>query len=156
MGSQQLGVRPRYNVDLADLHSVCEANYVRVLRLFPDYERCNQRAFVAGSNAQASHITLEVTERSRYTTMLRLTQLSAVAVPRSALKLDLRLYHDARMAEVVAFQSQRSTAGRYPYPNPNMLQRDEKRQQNAYLAELLAFCLAEGLEPSASQFLDQP
>jgi uncharacterized protein YqiB (DUF1249 family) len=34
--------------------------------------------------------------------------------------------------------------GRYDYPNPNMYQRDEKIQQNRYLAEILELCLAEG------------
>ena len=38
----------------------------------------------------------------------------------------------------------RQLAGRYDYPNPNMYQRDEKVQQNRYLAELLESCLAEG------------
>ena len=32
----------------------------------------------------------------------------------------------------------------YDYPNPNMYQRDEKIQQNRYLAEILELCLAEG------------
>jgi uncharacterized protein YqiB (DUF1249 family) len=60
------------------------------------------------------------------------------------MNLDLRLYHDASMAEIVAFQRHRHLEGRYDYPNPNMYQRDEKIQQNRYLAEILELCLAEG------------
>ena len=27
--------RERYNVDIGDLHSLCESNYLRLLRVFP-------------------------------------------------------------------------------------------------------------------------
>ena len=33
----------QYKVDLANLHALCEANYARLLRLFPDYEQANTR-----------------------------------------------------------------------------------------------------------------
>lgn len=149
MGSTGCGTRPRYSVDLVDLHSLCEGNYVRLLRLFPDYENTNDRKLHAG-NAQ---IALEVTERSRYTTTFRLTHVSPLAFPRPGLQLDIRAYHDARMVEVIGFQRHRQLKGRYQYPNDNMYQRDEKRQQNRYVAELLAFCLAEGREPAAGDML---
>ena len=142
---QQLGNPSRYSVDLVDLHSLCEANYLRLLRLFPDYEHANRRVVLAG----AARVELEVSERSRYTTMLHLLQYTP-GLPQGLLRFDLRLYHDAHMAEVVAWQRNRQIPGRYPYPNPEMFQRDEKRQQNHYLAELLAFCLAEGRAPDAT------
>lgn len=132
--------RSRYSIDLVDLHTVCEGNYLRLQQVFPDYEHSNERRVLAGSG----HLLLEVTERSRYTTMLTLTQISPLPSPQGGVRLEIRLYHDARMAEVVGFQAHRRVAGRYQYPNPNMYQRDEKHQQNRYLAELLAFCLAEG------------
>ena len=87
-------------------------------------------------------LVLEVTERTRYTTLLRVTQRGQHGIP--AMDLDVRLYHDASMAEIVAFQRHRHLQGRYAYPNPNMYQRDEKIQQNRYLAELLELCLAQG------------
>ena len=130
--------KTRYNVDIGDLHSVCEANYLRLLRVFPGYETRNSYSLVVGSLV----LEFEVAERCRFTTLLRLNQRGHPGLP--ALKLDIRLYHDARMAEIVAFQRHRHLVGRYDYPNPNMYQRDEKAQQNHYLAELLALCLAEG------------
>ena len=135
---QRNGRPARYNVDIGDLHSLCEANYLRLLQVFPGYETCNDHALAVGPLL----LDFEVGERCRFTTLLRLNQRSQPGLP--ALKLDIRLYHDARMAEIVAFQRARHLAGRYEYPNPNMYQRDEKAQQNRYLAELLALCLAEG------------
>ena len=33
--------RSRYSVDIGDLHSLCETNYLRLLRVFPGYETNN-------------------------------------------------------------------------------------------------------------------
>lgn len=139
--------RNQYTVNLVDLHSLCESNYARVMRLFPDYEQRNTREMTAGQ----SRVMLRVTERCRYTTTVRLTHLSPLARHLGGVELDIRLYHDARMAEVVGFQSHRQLEGRYQYPNPNMYQRDEKQQQNQYVADLLAFCMREGMEPTLTE-----
>ncbi|MGB0764417.1 MAG: DUF1249 domain-containing protein [Luminiphilus sp.] len=130
--------RERYNVDIGDLHSLCESNYLRLLRVFPAYEKSNMTEVATGHLV----LVLEVVERTRYTTLMRVTQRGQHGLP--AMGLDVRLYHDASMAEIIAFQRHRRLAGRYDYPNPNMYQRDEKVQQNRYLAELLESCLAEG------------
>ena len=144
-----------YKVDLSALHAHCEANYARLLRLFPDYESSNARRFMLG----AEQLHLEVLERSRYTTVFRLQSFSrAPDSPGSPdrapdevarrwlppLRMDLRAYHDAAMLEVIAFQSCRQPQSRYEYPNPRMLQQDEKSQQNAFLADWLEHCLRHG------------
>ena len=139
-------VRPAYKLDLADLHAVCEANYARLMQLFPDYEATNRREF----EVHGAQITLEVTERCRYTTMFRLHQRHADARWLGHLRVELRAYHDARMLEVGSFQSHRQIQGRYVYPNRGMYQQDEKAQQNRFLAEWLAHCLANGRSPSGS------
>ncbi|EED34800.1 histidine kinase [Luminiphilus syltensis NOR5-1B] len=130
----------RYAVDLVDLHSLCETNYVRLLRVFPDYEASNERGFIAGD----AKVRIDVTERSRYTTTFRLLKLGPLAAPFGAVTVDLRAYHDARMAEVIGFQRHRLVRGRYQYPNDYMYSRDEQAQQNRFVAEMLSFCLAEG------------
>ena len=56
--------------DLAGLHAACEANYLRLMRLFPDYEQSNCRDFTIGP----ARVHMEVLERSRYTTFFRLQQ----------------------------------------------------------------------------------
>lgn len=143
MARSGCGSTSRYTVDLIDLHSLCEGNYLRLRRIFPDSENTNRRQITIGR----ATLVLEVSERSRYTTTFQLTHLSALSTPFGGVRINVRLYHDARMAEVVGFQSHRRLEGRYPYPNPQMYQRDEKQQQNRYLGELLAFCLAEGQDP---------
>ncbi len=136
---QQAGKKP-FKVDLAELHAVCEANYARMVRLFPDYENANTREFAVG----AARVSLEVVERCRYTTIFRLRQQHADARWLGSLRVEVRAYHDAGMLEVGAFQSHRRIAGRYRYPNDRMYQQDEKSQQNRFLAEWLEHCLQHG------------
>ena len=138
--SLQQARKKQFKVDLAELHAVCEANYARLLRLFPDYENSNSREFIAGS----ARVQLEVIERCRYTTIFNLHQQHAEARWLGHLRVELRAYHDAGMLEVGMFQSHRQIAPRYQYPNDRMFQQDEKSQQNRFLADWLEHCLQNG------------
>ena len=142
----------RYSVDLAALHATCESNYARLMRLFPDYETANVREFQL-SNGQ--RVRIEVVERCRYTTLMKVSQHVGQAVERlegldaldswlMAPRFDVRAYHDARMLEVTAFQSRRQVRARYDYPNADMHAPDEKAQQNIFLAEWLSHCIEQG------------
>ena len=139
-------VRPRsrlrkgYHIDLSDLHAQCEANYPRLMRLSPAYEQESRCVFEAGEVS----VVLEVTARDRYTTDMRLRYQGVLSHLGANSCFDLRLYHDARMAEVVHCSTSRRFEARYRYPNPDMLQRDEKFQQNRFAAELMEFCLNNG------------
>lgn len=127
-------------IDLHQLHGICEANYARMLRLFPRYETCNEREFMVGT----AKVCLQVLERCRYTTVFRITQQQPEAQWLGLLSAEVRAYHDASMLEVFAFQSHRQAAARYAYPNAQMHQQDEKFQQNAFLAQWLEHCLQSG------------
>lgn len=130
----------QFKLDLAELHAICEANYVRMLRLFPDYETTNGREFRVGP----AHVRLEVVERCRYTTVFRLHQQHAREQWLGSLRVEVRAYHDAGMLEVGSFQSHRRVQPRYQYPNAQMFQQDEKCQQNRFLADWLEHCLGNG------------
>ena len=94
----------------------------------------------------ALQVTITVVERSRYTTLVRLAQrargLSERLAPPSML---VRLYHDARSAEVVEVRNEDRFREVYEYPNPKMRARDEKVQVNRFLGEYLAICLRYGM-----------
>ena len=137
----QLAKQTSYKMNLKGLHGVCEANYARFMRLFPDYETCNRREFTLGR----ARVQLDVAERCRYTTIFRVAQQGADSHWLGGLKLEVRLYHDARMAEVGMFQSHWHIEGRYQYPNDRMYQQDEKCQQNQFLADWLEYCLQHGM-----------
>ena len=143
-------LRERYRVDLAGLQAACEANYARLMRLLPEMRSTRSARRVALSEGEQllGVLSLEVLAVGPYTTTLQVCQESTLPwlpLPR----LEVRVYHDARMAEVVGAEYARRLQGRYPYPNEAMHQPDEKTQLNLFLGEWLGHCLARGheLEP---------
>ena len=143
-------LRERYRVDLSGLQAVCELNYLRLLRLLPDMrDGLAQRNLLLSQGEQSfGQLHIAVLENCPYTTTVQVSQqhcLSWLPVP----KMEVRVYHDARMAEVVRAENARRFRGIYAYPNALMHQPDEKNQLNLFLGEWLSHCLACGheLEP---------
>lgn len=136
----------RYNINLPAHMAECDANYMRLRKLFPGLREDDEREFALTNGAATVLIGFTVLERSPYTTLVRLTQRdSAMDQPwMPAPQITIRLYHDAKCAEVVEFQRARDFQAVYPYPNPAMHQPDEKAQVNRLLSELLAVCLQRG------------
>ena len=140
-------LRERYRVDLAGLQSACEVNYARLMQLLPEMRagQASRRVALSRGEHLLGVLRLEVVEVSPYTTTLQLQQeqhLPWLPLPR----LEVRVYHDARMAEVVVADNARRLRGLYPYPNEAMHQPDEKTQLNLFLGEWLTHCLACGHE----------
>lgn len=139
--------RERYRVDLLELQAACDANYLRLQRLLPDMRSRaeDRRVALSMGDRLLGVLVLEVRETCPYTTTLQVRQehgMPWLPVP----QLDVRVYHDARMAEVVSAQNARQLRSRYVYPNAQMHHPDEKAQLNLFLGEWLAHCLACGHE----------
>ncbi|WP_017902046.1 DUF1249 domain-containing protein [Pseudomonas asplenii] len=140
-------LRERYRVDLVGLQAACEANYARLMRLLPemrDQQRARRIAVTQGDQ-MLGVLALEVLQDCPYTTTLLVRQehsLPWLPVP----QLQVQVYHDARMAEVISAEHARRFRSIYPYPNAAMHQPDEKAQLNIFLGEWLSHCLACGHE----------
>ncbi len=134
----------RYNIDLGAHLAECDGNYLRLTRLMPDLERQDRRVFRILLGAAVLRVTFEVIDRNRYTTVIVLSQRSGVRGV-AEIKIKVRLYHDARCAEVIEFQGQRRFEPVYQYPNAKMRQPDEKAQVNRFLREFLNACLRHGV-----------
>lgn len=138
----------RYVPDLGKFMGDCEANYLRLLRLLPQLHQADGWSFgVAATTAPADKVTVAVVERSRYTTTVSLSQSGVSGAWVQNPCVVVRLYHDARMAEVLSYQDDPRPNPAYQYPNARMYQRDEKAQLNQFLGEWLDFCLTSGLAP---------
>lgn len=141
--------RERYKVDLPLQMAECELNYVRLAKLFDaslaKVSEDEYRFMISRGDQQWLHI-LRVIERSRYTTTLQFSQ-TLVASHSSWLpmpRLVVRMYHDAKLAEVLAWEGHKRLRPRYEYPNRAMYHADEKLQINQFLGEWLILCLNEG------------
>lgn len=97
----------------------------------------------AGFDLAGSRIELDLLERSPYTLLVAIRQ-SFNPTEQSELLSDLqftvRIYLDAKLAEVVSYQGQQPREPRYNFPNEQMFYPDEKRQTNLVLYDWLSNC----------------
>jgi|TARA_B110000116_G_C16726754_1_gene531769 uncharacterized protein YqiB (DUF1249 family) len=130
-----------YKIDLPRQQAQCSHNYARLLKLLPDLDNRERWAIALDSG----EMEIQVHERARYTTTLSVSQRdSALTLWSQALTLTVRLYHDADMAEVVAWDHHRQLQPRYSYPNRDMYHEDEKSQFNHFLGDWLSHSLGCG------------
>lgn len=138
----------KYSIDLPGHMAECDANYLRLEKLFP--QLCDKQCshFTVDLNGSSLDIRLDVIERAPYTTVLKLSQAPELPWSKTP-SLTIRMYHDARSAEVVEYQGERHFRAVYHYPNETMRQPDEKAQINRFLGEFLSLCLARGVAVGA-------
>lgn len=134
--------------------SECDDNYERLVRLLPDLAVRDRwtLSMLPGAAADASSaglpVHLAVLERCPYTTTLRCSQPIGGNMAFIEPSLTVRMYHDARTAEVTEYQNESRFAAVYAYPNTHMRLPDEKVQVNRLLGDLLMLCLpANDVEP---------
>ncbi len=130
-----------YHVDLAELMRTYETNYAKLNALIPRQPNIGDvRCY------QAAHLTyqLQVLEVTKYTTLVEICQSDDISIfPLPT--MSVRLYHDARVAEVCDSEQLGRVDARYDYPNDKMVQKDEKAQVNRFLGDWLTFCLKRGI-----------
>lgn len=152
--------RRRYVPNLVADMAECDANYIRLHRLFPHMAEEDQLQFGVDSSGSGNSISsctedgatveISILERCPYTTMMLVKVTSEEDRPWIRWPtLEVRVYHDIKSAEVVSFERHRNFKFRYQLPNQKMFQPDEKSQINRYFGELLTFCYEHGhsLEP---------
>ena len=135
-----------YVPDLMADMAECDANYIRIHRLFRDLDSEDHLEFgIRTRMNEDATVVIRVKERCRFTTMLDVNVSSDADRPLIKWpNLEVRLYHDVNSAEVVRFERHRNFRFRYATPNEQMFQPDEKSQINRFLGELLTYCLENG------------
>ena len=143
-----IAVKKPYHVDLAELMRVYETNYAKLNALLPvGHEVGDVRCYQAVNMVYQ----LTVNEVTKYTTLIDICQSDAMPVFPLP-KMSVRLYHDARVAEVCASGDFSRVKAKYDYPNTKLLQKDEKFQLNKFLGEWLTFCLKTGISRTTITF----
>jgi uncharacterized protein YqiB (DUF1249 family) len=139
----------KYVPKLANMHLVCEVNYARLLKLLPD---CDTEDLEYQFQVNASLLyTIKIIDCSRYTSTLEMSQKSQMGYEFLRPVVQVRLYHDAKMAEVLSAQNIGSLKPSYQYPNTKMYQKNEKEMVNLFLAEWVQFCLTQSNQLHASK-----
>ncbi len=120
----------------AGLMELYEQNYIRLRNIAPDLFVANE---MISSVPGHQDLYLSITQRCKYTTMLRMTyQFEEAGQPLFEPDLHLKIYHDARVLEVQQFFSR--TQG--PLYIANMI--EQKWLMNRFLYKWLGYCLHQG------------
>lgn len=139
-------MKSTYVPDLKAQAAQCEGNFARLLRFLPDFKADDEVAFLIETpQLSRADLSLHVVERFRYTASVEIA-VHQHQVPDffAHQTFMVRVYLDARTAEVVTYARRGSFKGVYPYPNPDMFQANEKEQLNLWLAEWLQLLMAHG------------
>ncbi len=128
---------------LTDLHGQCELNYLRLEQVFPDMRVTLKTLICAGANDKL-RMQIEVLERAPYTTLLSVCGRVSGLPWAGELQMDVQMYHDAKMAEVSRYSSQKLVFIRNRYPNAQMFQRHEKWHANQFLGVWLDYFIQSG------------
>ena len=120
----------------AGLMELYEQNYIRLRNLAPDLEVANE---MISSVPGHQDLHLSITQRCKYTTMMRLTyQFEESGKSVFEPDLHLKMYHDARVVEVQQLHSR--TRG--PMLMANLIQ--QKWMMNRFLYKWLGYCQFQG------------
>ena len=145
------GTRQNYQPNLVSLMTLCANNYMLLLKVLASKTALGETRHFFISDFLAYNVTIK--EVTRYTSVISFEQESlnhtlknipGIVVSALHPRMTIRLYHDARVAEVLATQDIRQVKPRYDYPNSQMHQQDEKQQTNQFLNEWLHLCLRLG------------
>ncbi len=133
--------REKYQYPFTQFMQQCELNYSLLCRLIKDWDESETAEIRLDDE---SLIRIEVKESHKYTSFLQLKHVFADGLTTVLdFELNIRLYHDARQAEVFTADG-RAIQARLGYPNRLMQQRDEKSNLNHFLGDLLQHCLLRG------------
>ena len=123
--------------------SLYESNYIRLRNLVPDPDAIPDRVISNAPGALDLH--LQILERCRFTTTLILTYLFQESVGMfPAPDMRVRIYHDARVGEVISCGRRRGLRHAEYNRMHNSYSIDEKWRMNRFLQKWLGYCLIQG------------
>ena len=139
----------RYKPCLEEFISQCEINYFLMLKLVPflNVNRNDDLTLSSGEQLEMNRIAdnrinFKLVEKARYTTTLQLKVTSPKIAAKMGFDLLVRLYHDAKMLEVMDKIGPKALKPINKGSQLNNEQADEKRQLNRFLGESLKYCLS--------------
>ena len=122
------------------LEKLCESNYQKLFHLIPDLPLFKQKA--TGKNPKQPPLYLKVIERSKHTMTIELShQFSKNLVEIMEPAVRIRVYFDAKLAEVLKDHKRPPVACIYKDPGQSIEIMDYKWRLNYFLDKWLDHCL---------------
>lgn len=136
-----------YKPNLDEFISQCEMNYQLILKLIPflnikkNVELSNEcKELIKIQSKSGKLINFQLIEKAKYTTTMMLRLQSPSESSKNSMKLMVRLYHDAKLLEVMDV-GPKALKPIIRGKHLSNRQADEKRQLNRFLGESLKYCL---------------
>lgn len=126
--------KPDYQANVSRFLALCSRNYFNMLRWLPAGYEQGQSWQVEGD---FGCLEVKLLENTQYTQLIEISRPLKIAQYVDTPKVVVRVYHDAKLAEVLTSRQIYRLRPVYDYPNIRMYHRDEKYQVNAFLEELL-------------------
>lgn len=116
-----------------------ESNYIALSAMLDETQLL--QSGVANFEIGMCPVELRIIENTPYTSLIRIHQTFKRKIAHlSDLIFDVRIYHDALLAEVLSYQGKARIQYKYSYPNESMFVPDEKSQGNMLLHDWLSTC----------------
>jgi uncharacterized protein YqiB (DUF1249 family) len=132
------------NLDLMRLHEECERNYQRLQLAMPDSRILGASTRLHYRDQPQNGMRVEIIEVTKYTSTLLIVADNTGPEWLPEIEIKVRVYRDARMAEVIEWCSDRTIPWALS-EQKGMQARDEKWQWNMFLSELLSQGLRHGI-----------
>ena len=118
-----------------------ENNYIYFRELFPEIIELSSGKLIYQDNLK--RVKISCLEVSRYTTLISLDLIFTACPQITPINMNIRLYHDAQLADVVSYQNITPLVAPYFTADKNSAE-NHKRQANILLNEILAGCIKPG------------
>jgi len=118
-----------------------ERNYIFLSEIFPEIIELSSGDLIYQDNLKV--VKIQCLEVSRYTTLISLSLSFTECQQIPPVKMSIRLYHDAEVADVISYQNITRLIAPY-FSAKKETDQDHKRQANILLYELLSGCVKKG------------
>ena len=124
--------------------AVCEANFLRLKKILKNFSVNKYLFETINPDSSSNPISFKVIHRTKHTLIIEAKQKIKLKKMESLI-IRIQISLDAKLAEVISFQGERAVP--YFMKVLKTQSRDEKIQQNRFLAEWLENIFANGINP---------
>jgi uncharacterized protein YqiB (DUF1249 family) len=130
-------------IELKEFHFFCEKNYLLFSKLISDFEK--EKSFSFGiplGSLNVNKVFISLSRVSKFTSDIKISFSAELS---KKIEIEIRLYHEAKMCEVIRFQGfHQSLISIFPSQKKFGFTKDEKFQWNSFLNKFLTVCIESG------------
>lgn len=128
---------------LKSFHFVCEKNYLLFSQILPSLNQESIFSFgLTMGNSKLNEVSISLNKISKFTSDIKVCFSAELS---KEIEIEVRLYHEAKMCEVIRFQGyHQSLISILPSQKKFGFTKDEKYQWNSFLNKFLTICKESG------------